>query len=298
MFLTLLATMVLMALAGLPHCAAMCATPCAVALPRGVSPAVLTGRTLGYAALGGLAAGATGLLARWSQWSAALAPLWVMLLAATVIVGGWMLAKGAVPPVIERHGMQAYRWLQGRADSSILLQRQPWLGPVLPALLGAAWAALPCGLLYGALMVAALAERPSQGAVLMAAFSLPGGLALWWLPRRMRGWTSDAARSTAHPAHAARMPVARSTTAARPVIPILALPSASPMSASLVDAGEPLQPDARWSLPGGALAPRLDHWLRLADPRWSLRLSGAMLSVAAAWALVHRLTMQWQAWCA
>ena len=43
---------------------------------------------------------------------------------------------------------------------------------------GALWALLPCGLLYAALMLAALADTPLDGAGVMALFALSSGAAL------------------------------------------------------------------------------------------------------------------------
>ena len=62
------------------------------------------------------------------------------------------------------------------------------LGLVAPLGLGAAWALLPCGLLYSALMVAALAGDAVGGAAVMALFALGSGLWLWlgpWLLLRL-----------------------------------------------------------------------------------------------------------------
>lgn len=190
MFLSLLCTVFLMGLAGIPHCATMCATPCAAALPQGVSPAVLAGRALGYGVLGAVAASATGVLAGWSRWAGALQPVWVMLLTASVLLGIWMVMTGAMPPSLQRHGTSLYRRLQHWAGDPALARRHRWLRPLMPALLGAVWAALPCGLLYGAVVVAALAGNPWEGAALMMVFSLPGAAALWWLPRRLRVWAA------------------------------------------------------------------------------------------------------------
>ena len=60
--------------------------------------------------------------------------------------------------------------------------------------LGLAWVAWPCGLLQSALLVAALANMPASGALVMAGFAgasaagLLLGPALWW---RLSGGASD-----------------------------------------------------------------------------------------------------------
>src|SRR5690606_22432762 len=50
------------------------------------------------------------------------------------------------------------------------------------ALVGSAWVALPCGVLWGALAVAALAGTPTQGAAVMLAFSLGSAIGLAGVP--------------------------------------------------------------------------------------------------------------------
>jgi sulfite exporter TauE/SafE len=66
--------------------------------------------------------------------------------------------------------------------------------------IGACWAAMPCGLLQSALLVAALASGPLQGAGVMAVFALGSAVSLWlapWLWLRLQGQRSkSAARST------------------------------------------------------------------------------------------------------
>ena len=61
--------------------------------------------------------------------------------------------------------------------------------------MGLAWGFLPCGLLYSALLVAALSPGPWQGASVMALFALGSSLSLLagpWLWGRMRGSASGA----------------------------------------------------------------------------------------------------------
>ena len=292
MLYSLLTTALLMGLGGMLHCGAMCAAPCAAAMPQGVPLQALAGRTLGYALLGALAAGATGLLAAWSRWANALQPLWVMLLAATVLLGGLMLLKGALPAALQDHGLRGYRRLQARLDDSGLLARHPALKTVLPLLLGMAWAALPCGLLYAAVTVAALANNPLGGALVMVVFSLPGAWALWWAPRRLSPWSAQRA-----PAPAAASGL---TTA---VVPLLWQPLVRQPSPAFAAMGERRFVASSASLPAGQGATPQSSGLgalraRLADPRWAVRLSGLMLCLAAGWALAQRLLTQWQAWCA
>lgn len=282
MLISLLTTAFLMGLAGVPHCAAMCATPCAVALPQGLPVSAVLGRSLGYAVLGALAAAATATLASWSRWFSVLQPFWIMALAAAVLLGGWMLIRGALPMALQNHGLAAYRRLQGWLGGRGWLNRHPQLAAVLPTVLGMAWAALPCGLLYGAVMVAALAPELWGGAAVMLAFSLPGAVALWWLPRRLSVWRWAQGGDSGAPASSINGP---SDVQAQAVVPVLWLKTEA-VAASAGGTGSPV---------AGSQPP---WWVRLADPQWAIRLSGACLVAGAGWALMHRLTVQWQAWCA
>jgi uncharacterized protein len=285
MLISLITTAFLMGLAGIPHCTAMCATPCAMAVPNGLPVSALIGRTVGYAFLGAVAAGATAALANWSRLSAVLQPFWVMLLAASALLGAWMVIRGEMPQVLQSQGLAAYRALQRRMHSTQWLSRHPRWAQVLPALLGAAWAALPCGLLYGAVTVAALASTAWQGACVMVAFSLPGAAALWWWPRQLKVWqpTGAARAHLSEGAHDVTTPSWQGRSLqAQAVVPVLWVRSGDD-SATTVKVSRP-QPSV-W-------------WLKMVDPLWALRLSGLCLVIASSWALWHRLMEQWRAWCA
>jgi sulfite exporter TauE/SafE len=285
MLISLLTTAFLMGLAGVPHCAAMCATPCAVAVPQGLPLRVLLGRSLGYATLGAVAAGATAMLSDWSRTSAVLQPFWVMLLAASVRLGGWMMWRGEVPQALQSQGLAGYRSLQQWVARHVRFLGLRWLERLLPFVLGAAWAALPCGLLYGAVTIASLASTAWQGALVMLAFSLPGAWSLWWWPRQLKVW-SRAPSQVAHPGHIS-MDQGPSTIQSLAVVPVLWLgrqgQGAQAMPAPVQASA--LEQSAHW-------------WRRLVDPRWAARLSGLCLAAASTWALWHRLVDQWRVWCA
>ncbi|MEY2840789.1 MAG: hypothetical protein RJB60_3088 [Pseudomonadota bacterium] len=292
MLISLLTTAFLMGLAGIPHCAAMCATPCAVAVPQGLPLRSLLGRSLGYAVLGAVAAGATATLSNWSRTSAVLQPFWVMLLAASALLGVWMMWRGEVPQAFQSHGLAGYRRLQLWVSSHERLAGVRSLSRLLPFLLGAAWAALPCGLLYGAVTIAALAPSPAQGALVMLAFSLPGAWSLWWWPRQLRLGPNVSAREAV--VQAESVP-ARAAVQAQAVVPVLWLGhggrSVSPT---------PSATSSKTSWGRGLKTPMsgMPWWRRLVDPRWAARLSGLFLAAASAWALWHRLLEQWRVWCA
>jgi sulfite exporter TauE/SafE len=182
--------------------------PVAAAAPRGLSalqgaPAGLhlqgitrvmlqfqAGRLVGYGALGALAAASVQGLGWLSTQVAAVRPVWTLMHAAALLLGLALLWLGRQPA-----------WMQGAAQrvwrtARRLLPRER----SAPAALGALWALMPCGLLYSALMVAALAGDPLQGALVMAAFAVSSGAVLaagpwaWsWLRRQGAGPAGDGA---------------------------------------------------------------------------------------------------------
>lgn len=202
---SLLATALLMGLAGGPHCVAMCSAACSgviriarapqagavavVPMARSLMPALLfhAGRAGAYAAAGAVVAGVFHSLGWASDHVAALRPVWTL---AHVFIFVWalMLAFSGRQPV----------WVD-RVGRSLSDRLRPWVGsPFGVFASGALWVLLPCGLLYSALMVAALGSGPVDGALLMLAFALGSGawlvLAPWlWtqLQGRINGWRRD-----------------------------------------------------------------------------------------------------------
>jgi len=180
MSLTLVIAGGLLGLASTPHCAAMCSAPCA-ALARGCDPARPAralaawhaGRIAAYAAAGAAAAASVGVVARAAEASMLVRPFWTLLQVAVVVLGLALLWSGRTP-----------RWLDGLAQRigaavrprAGVVRFVPRRGSGRAMLAGAAWVALPCGVLYAALAVAALADGPALGAAVMAAFG--GGSAL------------------------------------------------------------------------------------------------------------------------
>ena len=184
----LIASAALLGLAGTPHCAAMCAAPCAaVSGPqRSGLWAFLQARTVGYAAAGAVAAGSVDALAGWSQWSPALRPLWAALHLAIMMLGLWMLWQGRQPGWMSAIGRSAAM----PAASTAAGGWQPVRGPLRAAAAGGLWVAWPCGLLQSALIVASLAGSAVGGAAAMASFALASSAGLvaapwvWrWLQR-------------------------------------------------------------------------------------------------------------------
>lgn len=179
-------TGLLMGLAGGPHCIAMCGAACAgvgqAAAPRGTR-AMWTfqlGRVLGYSALGALAAASMQGLGWLTVQSAALRPLWTLLHVAAIVLGLSLLWRAEQPI-----------WLE-QAGKAIWTRARSWVGRSgagAPLVLGTVWSLLPCGLLYSAVMVAAMSARPLDGAVVMALFAAGTSVSLMagpWLWLRLR----------------------------------------------------------------------------------------------------------------
>lgn len=186
-----------MGLVGGPHCLAMCAAPCHAVI-HGHSKAVQwqaatavrapawrwstvqfhAGRLFGYGLLGGLAALAMEQIAWLSDRSSALHPVWVLMHLLILAWGLLMLFQGAQPLWLERAGRRVWRKVQ-----PVLALR----GGALIA--GMAWALMPCGLLYSAILVAALSATPWSGVASMVAFGAGGALWLLAAPYAWR-WLS------------------------------------------------------------------------------------------------------------
>ena len=179
-------TALMMGVFGGPHCMAMCGAACAGLGQAAGSRqnthmlAFHAGRLLGYGSLGALAAVTVQGLGWLTVHSAAIRPAWT-LLHLLAIAWGLVLLLQARQPL----------WLDGSARRlwSRVRAWQQRLGPAAPALVGLLWALMPCGLLYSALMVAALSAHPIDGALTMGLFALGSGVSLWigpWLLLRMQ----------------------------------------------------------------------------------------------------------------
>ena len=187
---SLIVTALLMGLAGGPHCIAMCGAACAgIGVTAGDRPAqqnramglFQVGRVLGYAGLGGLAAATMQGLGWLTVQSAALRPLWSTIHVAALVLGLLLLFQARQPAWLERSARNVWERIKR------LQKRGGAFGPVLVGML---WAFLPCGLLYSALLVAALTGVVWQGAAVMALFVVGASVSLmaWpWLLLRMQG---------------------------------------------------------------------------------------------------------------
>jgi len=175
--------------AAAPHCALMCAAPCA-ALTRGCGRSAAgfqLGRLAGYMAGGALSAGSMAALGAWSQAAPVLRPLWTLLHLGFLALGLWWLATGRQPQGLRRDAAVPVRLVSPR--------RQAWRAGAA----GLAWVAWPCAALQAALLVAALADGPVGGALVMAAFaaaSLPGLALAPWAWARWRAVRGSAPTTT------------------------------------------------------------------------------------------------------
>lgn len=183
-------TALFMGLVGGPHCVAMCGAACA-----GISRAAgerstqalwsfQFSRMLGYALFGAFAAGTVQGLALIGTNTIAIRPLWSMFHAAAFLLGLALLWRARQPAWIEHLGQRV--WRKARPVLSKL-------GAKAPFVLGVAWALMPCGLLYSALLVASLSANAWEGALIMALFSIGTSVSLTagpWLMLRLRGGQS------------------------------------------------------------------------------------------------------------
>ena len=195
-----------MGLVGGPHCLAMCAAPCHAVI-QGHGTAVQMhgklsrhttvwswsalqfhmGRLAGYGVLGAISAFAMEQVAWFSDQTSALHPVWVVMHLAILAWGLLMLFQGQQPAWLERAGRAMWQKVQ-----PVLSMR----GGALFA--GMSWVFMPCGLLYSAILVAALSGAVWAGAVSMVAFAVGGALWLagaplaWrWLSGRVGRWRAD-----------------------------------------------------------------------------------------------------------
>ncbi|MBS3912001.1 MAG: sulfite exporter TauE/SafE family protein [Hydrogenophaga sp.] len=185
-------TALLMGVAGGPHCVVMCGAACA-GISRSAGErstrALWTfqfSRMLGYALFGAFAAGSVQGLAWLGTNTAMLRPVWTMFHVAVLLLGAVLIWQARQPAWIENLGQSIWRKARPMMAS---------LGSRAPVALGVAWALMPCGLLYSALLVASLSANAMEGAVIMALFSIGTSISLTagpWLLLRLRGGRSGA----------------------------------------------------------------------------------------------------------
>ncbi|WP_319016849.1 sulfite exporter TauE/SafE family protein [Diaphorobacter aerolatus] len=161
----------LMGLLGGAHCLVMCAAPCSALLQQQggaiaaqtrvvkfvpsrrsmlVRPVLFhAGRILAYSLVGAMAAYAMDRLAWFSQGTSALRSVWSLVHVAIIAWGLMMVMRLNAPAWMESAGRRAWQRVQP------VVSRSGGLFAV-----GCAWAFMPCGLLYSALLLAALSGGP------------------------------------------------------------------------------------------------------------------------------------------
>lgn len=180
-------TALFMGLVGGPHCVAMCGAACAgigrAAGERSTQAlwSFQVSRMVGYALFGAFAAGTVQGLALIGTNTIAIRPLWSMFHAAALLLGLALIWRARQPAWIENLAQKVWR------KARPVLNK---LGAKAPFILGVAWALMPCGLLYSALLVASLSANAWEGAAIMALFSIGTSVSLTagpWLLLRLRG---------------------------------------------------------------------------------------------------------------
>lgn len=188
MLATLASTALLMGLAGGPHCIAMCGAAC-VGASRAAGQGRQTlgllqfqlGRLLGYSAMGAAAAASMQGLGWLTVHSAAIRPVWTLFHVAAALLGLLLLWQARQPVWVEGAARAVWRKVRGQTTA---------LGAGAPLALGMVWALMPCGLLYSALLVAALGGGVAEGAGVMALFAAGSSVSLFaapWLMGKVRG---------------------------------------------------------------------------------------------------------------
>ena len=187
---TLVLTGLLMGLAGGPHCVAMCGAACA-GIGRtggGVNTRSMwifqVGRLLGYSSMGAIVAASMQGLGWLSVHSAALRPVWTLFHAAAAMLGLMLLWRAKQPVWLEAGARTV--WLKVRSVAGGLGGGSA--SGAVPFVFGVLWSLLPCGLLYSALLVAALTGNWLEGAAVMALFALGSSVSLMagpWLWLRL-----------------------------------------------------------------------------------------------------------------
>lgn len=184
---SLAVTALFMGLAGGPHCIAMCGAACA-----GIGQAAgerrneamwvfQLGRVLGYALLGGLAAASIQGLGWLTVQSAALRPIWTLFHVAAMLLGLLLLVRAQQPVWLDSAARRLWSGARTLAAGR---------GRGAPLVVGMLWSLLPCGLLYSALLVAAMTSHLLEGAAVMALFALGTAVSMMagpWLWLRLRG---------------------------------------------------------------------------------------------------------------
>lgn len=182
MSLALAASALLLGLAGGPHCAVMCGGLQAGVAHRPTPGATLRamaalqiGRLIGYSVAGAVVAASVAALSTLGAASPVLKPVWTLAQVGALVFGLALIIDGKVPAWLSNLRWQ-HTHMQPQTATVRFIDRVP--SGLKAAGAGACWAAIPCGLLQSALIVAALANTAAQGAGVMAAFAAGSAVSL------------------------------------------------------------------------------------------------------------------------
>lgn len=169
--MSLIVPALLMGVFGGAHCVAMCGGVSSMLCagqgrPSGFSLAYNAGRVASYTLLG-LIVGSLGTLDLGLPMDALRFGLRALAAVCMLTVGLHLIGLPSFVKALESVGAPLWRRVAPVARRLLPL-RSPW--HALAA--GSLWALMPCGLLYGALALAATSESPLEGAATMAAFGL------------------------------------------------------------------------------------------------------------------------------
>lgn len=190
---SLAATALLMGLAGGPHCIAMCGAACA-GIGQAAGPhrnaamgTFQLGRIIGYSALGAVAAASIQGVGWLSVQTAAFRPVWTLFHVAALLLGLLLVWKAQQPVWLESAARRLWSGARSLAAGR---------GRGAPLVIGMLWTFLPCGLLYSALLVAAMTGQVLEGAAVMALFALGTSVSMmagpWlWLRLKSPGGTGQ-----------------------------------------------------------------------------------------------------------
>jgi sulfite exporter TauE/SafE len=190
----------LMGLFGGAHCVTMCGGAASLVCggPSRGTPYVIAynlGRIAGYTSLG-LLVGALGSIDLGPSFDFVRFGLRALAALCMLTVGLHLVGLPSYVRALESVGAPVWRHVSPMAKRLFPL-RSPWHA----ALAGTLWALMPCGLLYGALALAASSSSTTEGALTMAAFGLgtaPVMLTVGMLARQVskalaRAWVRRAA---------------------------------------------------------------------------------------------------------
>jgi sulfite exporter TauE/SafE len=147
----------------------MCGAPCAVISAQGSSQIwqFHLGRISGYGILGGVVAYSMNNLAWLSNQTMSLHPVWTFFHGIIFVWGFVMLLYAKQPQWIDHIGESSWNTIQKLSKTL----RSNFL-------LGMLWSFMPCGLLYSALLVAALTLNILNGTISMMFFALGTSISL------------------------------------------------------------------------------------------------------------------------